>query len=160
MSDCPQTPEPTSEETSVSRRVFIRSGVAAAGACYAAALGYPIYKYLAAAAQKAEAESAVKELTLNDVDKLPAPSALMFKFGGRPALLIRHSADSWTALSAVCTHLGCTVQYSPEKDQISCACHGGVYNAATGANISGPPPKPLTAYRVVVNEGKAVISLA
>jgi len=30
--------------------------------------------------------------------------------------------------------------------------HGGVYNAYTGANVSGPPPKPLTLYKVAVNE--------
>jgi cytochrome b6-f complex iron-sulfur subunit len=157
MSDCPQEPEPNS---SISRRAFLRAGAAAAGACYAAALGYPVYEYLATAAHKAEAEGAQKEVVLNDIDKLPIPSALMFKFGGRPALLIRHGESSWTALSAVCTHLGCTVQFSPEKNQIFCACHGGIYDPATGANVSGPPPKPLSPYRVVVDQGKAVISRA
>ena len=155
MSDTPQTPEPP---VALSRRVFVKAGVAVVGACYAAALGYPVFKYLADAAVKADAEAAVKEVTLNDVDKIPAPGALIFKFNGRPALLIRHSADSWTALSAVCTHLGCTVQFHPEQDIISCACHGGVYNAMTGANISGPPPKPLALFHVVVAQGKAVIS--
>ena len=155
MSDCPKENEQTE---SMTRRVFLRSCMAVAGACYVAAVGYPVYKYLATAAEKAEAESAVKEVTLDDVEKLPIPSALMFKFGGRPALLIRHATDSWTALSAVCTHLGCTVQFYPEKQQISCACHGGVYDSTTGANISGPPPKPLTPYHVVVNQGKAVVS--
>ena len=157
MSDSPQEPE---QNSPLSRRAFIKAGAAVAGACYTAALGYPVFQYLATAAQKAETEAAVKEVTLNDVDKLPAPSALIFKFGGRPALLIRHADGMWTALSAVCTHLGCTVQFSPEKEQISCACHGGIYNASTGANISGPPPKPLTQFHVVVNQGKAVISRA
>ena len=149
----------TPEETpSLTRRVFVKAGIAAAGACYAAALGYPVYQYLAAAAQKAEAESAVKEVVLNDVDKLPVPSALMFKFAGHPALLIRHGDGAWTALTAVCTHLGCTVQFDAQRNLITCACHGGVYNAATGANISGPPPKPLTAFHVAVAEGKAVVT--
>lgn len=157
MSDKPQPPEP---DPSISRRVFIGTGAAVVGACYAAALGYPVYEYLAAAARKAETEGAEKEVTLDGVEKLPIPSAMMFKFGGRPALLIRHAESSWTALSAVCTHLGCTVQYSPEKNEIFCACHGGIYNAETGANISGPPPKPLQPYAVVVNQGKAVITRA
>ena len=157
MSDAAQEAE---ESSSISRRVFVRAGIAAAGACYAAALGYPIYQYLAAAAQKAQAEASVKEVVLGDVDKLPAPSALMFKFGGHPALLIRHAENSWTAMSAVCTHLGCTVQFDPAKGMITCACHGGTYNATTGANLSGPPPKPLTLYHVVVSNGKAVVSRA
>ena len=150
MSDAP--------EESLTRRVFVKAGIAAAGACYAAAMGYPIFEYLADAARKTEADSAVKEVTLNDVDKLPAPSALIFKFSGRPALLIHHADNTWTALSAVCTHLGCTVQYRPADNQIFCACHGGIYNSETGANISGPPPKPLTLYHVVVAQGKAVVS--
>ncbi len=150
MSDAP--------EESITRRIFVRTGIAAAGACYAAAMGYPVFQYLAAAAQKAEAESAVKEVILNDVEKLPAPSALMFKFGGHPALLIHHADKSWTALSAVCTHLGCTVEYDPHQERIACACHGGVYNPHTGGNVSGPPPKPLTLFHVVVADGKAVVS--
>ena len=149
----------TPEETpSMTRRTFVGAGIAAAGACYAAALGYPVFQYLAAAAQKAEAESAVKEVTLNDVDKLPIPSALMFKFSGQPALLIRHAADSWSAFSAVCTHLGCTVEFMPQQNVIHCACHGGIYDAATGATVSGPPPKPLTPFKVVVTQGKAVVT--
>jgi cytochrome b6-f complex iron-sulfur subunit len=147
-------------EELIPRRTFLKTGLATAGACYAVALGYPLYQYLADAARKSEAESAVKEVVLKDVDKLPAPSALMFKFAGRPALLIRHADNTWTALSAVCTHLGCTVQFDPGKDLITCACHGGVYNPATGANISGPPPKPLMQFHVVVAEGKAVVTRA
>ena len=71
------------------------------------------------------------------------------------------SADGrWIALTAVCTHLGCTVQYEPQADRIHCACHGGVYNAYTGANVSGPPPKPLKLFKVAVNEAGVEISRA
>lgn len=147
-------------QPSLTRRVFVRTSIAAAGACYAAALGYPVYQYLATAARKAEAESAVKEVTLDNVEALPVPSALVFKFGGHPALLIRHANNEFTALSAVCTHLGCTVQFDPAKQNIFCACHGGEYDAKTGANVSGPPPKPLTQFKVAIDNGKAVVSRA
>jgi len=156
-----QPPQIIPEEGNpTTRRVFVRVAMTVAGACYAAALGYPVYQYLASAAQKAETEASVKEVTLNDAAKLPAGSALMFKFAGRPAMLIHHADGGWSAFSAVCTHLGCTVEFDPKKAQITCACHGGVYNADTGANISGPPPKPLTPFRVAIVEGKAVISRA
>ena len=62
------------------------------------------------------------------------------------------------ALTAVCTHLGCTVQYEPQMDRIHCACHGGVYNAYTGANVSGPPPKPLKLFKVAVNDTGVEVS--
>jgi cytochrome b6-f complex iron-sulfur subunit len=134
--------------------------MAAAGAAYAAALGYPVYRYLATPAERSAALAAVKELTLEGADKLPRESALMFKFAGRPAILLHHADDTWTALTAVCTHLGCTVQFDKERKAIYCACHGGMYDPKTGANISGPPPKPLMKFAAQVLPGKVVISRA
>jgi cytochrome b6-f complex iron-sulfur subunit len=103
-------------------------------------------------------ETAVTEVTLKDAQKLPLGSVLMYKFGTRPALLIHHEDGRWISMTAVCTHLGCTVQYEPQADRIHCSCHGGVYNAYTGANVSGPPPKPLTLYKVAVNQDGILVS--
>jgi cytochrome b6-f complex iron-sulfur subunit len=50
------------------------------------------------------------------------------------------------------------VQYEPDADRIHCACHGGVYNAYTGANVSGPPPRPLRLFKVAVNETGVEVS--
>ncbi|MCX7824061.1 MAG: Rieske (2Fe-2S) protein, partial [Verrucomicrobiae bacterium] len=122
------------------------------------ALGYPIYRYLKSPVEKAAQEAAVTEVTLKDAQKLPAGSALMFRFGSKPSLLIHHSDGTWTALSAVCTHLGCTVQYQAEKQRIFCACHGGVYDPKDGRNVSGPPPKPLRRYEVKVTDAAVVVS--
>jgi cytochrome b6-f complex iron-sulfur subunit len=104
--------------------------------------------------------TAVTEVTLKDAQKLPPASVLMFKFGTSPAMLIHHEDGTWVAFSAVCTHLGCTVQYEPQANRIHCACHGGVYNAATGGNVSGPPPKPLTRFKVAVGEAGVEVSRA
>jgi cytochrome b6-f complex iron-sulfur subunit len=141
------------------RRAFL-AAAGAAGVCYAAALAYPIYRYLASPEEMALSATAVTEVTLKDAQKLPAGSVLMFKFGTRPAMLIHHTDGRWISMTAVCTHLGCTVQYEPQLDRIHCACHGGVYNAYTGANVSGPPPKPLTLYKVAVNDAGVVVSRA
>jgi cytochrome b6-f complex iron-sulfur subunit len=132
------------------RRAFLAIA-GAAGACWAAAMAYPVYRYLASPSEMALSAAAVTEVTLKDAQKLPAGSALMFKFGPSPAMLIHHQDGRWIALSAVCSHLGCTVQYEPQMDRIHCACHGGVYNAYTGANVSGPPPRPLKLFKVAVN---------
>ena len=139
------------------RRAFL-AAAGAAGVCYAAALAYPVYRYLASPGEMALSASAVTEVTLKEAQKLPAGSALMFKFGPSPAMLIHHEDGRWIALSAVCSHLGCTVQYEPQADRIHCACHGGVYNAYTGANVSGPPPKPLKLFKVAVSETGVEVS--
>jgi len=141
------------------RRAFL-AAAGAAGVLYTAALVYPIYRYLASPEEMALSATAVTEVTLKDAHKLPAGSVLMFKFGTRPAMLIHHEDGRWISMTAVCTHLGCTVQYESQADRIHCACHGGVYNAYTGANVSGPPPKPLTLYKVAVNDTGVQVSRA
>ena len=146
-------------ESTPTRRVFL--GVAAtAGLCYVGAIGYPIYRYLASPAEMAASESAVREVTLDKAQTLPLASALMFHFGSSPAMLIHGADDSWVAFSAVCTHLGCTVKFEPELNRIHCSCHGGVYNAYTGANVSGPPPKPLKLFKVAVSDTGVDVSRA
>lgn len=142
-----------------SRRAFLVAA-GAAGLCYTAALAYPIYRYLASPAEMAENATAVTEVMLKDAEKLPKGSVLMFKFGAAPAMLIHHADGRWVSMTAVCTHLGCTVQYEPGPDRIHCSCHGGVYNAYTGANVSGPPPKPLKLFKVTLNGADAVVSRA
>jgi cytochrome b6-f complex iron-sulfur subunit len=99
-------------------------------------------------------------VVLDDAAKLPRNAAMMFKFGTQPAMLIHHDDDTWTALSAVCTHLGCTAGYEPVEKRVFCPCHGGVYDAKTGANVAGPPPKPLTVFQVKNADGKMVVSRA
>lgn len=148
------------EPESQSRRTFVKVAIGGVTLAYAAAIGYPVYRYLASSVEKSVAESAVTDVSLPDADKLPKGSVLMFKFGSRPALLIHHEDDSWVALDAVCTHLGCTVAFDKANNRIHCACHGGVYDANTGENISGPPPRPLKKYALKVNPGNVFVSRA
>jgi cytochrome b6-f complex iron-sulfur subunit len=145
-------------ETATRRTFLVAAG--AAGLAYTAALAYPIYRYLASPEEMALSAAAVTEVTLKDAQKLAKGSVLMFKFGSAPAMLIHHEDNTWVAMTAVCTHLGCTVQYEPQANRIHCACHGGVYNAETGANVSGPPPKPLKLFKVAVNETGVQVSRA
>lgn len=153
-----KTPAESSTETTSRRGFLVAAG--AAGLCYVTALGYPVYRYLASPMEMAASSSAITEVTLKDAQKLPAGSVLMFKFGTAPAMLIHHKDNSWVALTAVCTHLGCTVQYEPQASRIHCACHGGVYDPRTGANVSGPPPKPLKMFKVGVSEDGVLVSRA
>jgi cytochrome b6-f complex iron-sulfur subunit len=160
MSDSVSSTFETVDPDDLSRHAFLRIALGGAGAVYAAALGYPVYRYLASPVEKAALASSVSEVTLKDANKLPLGGVLMFKFGAKASLLIHHADGTWTALSAVCTHLGCTVQYQPEQQRIYCACHGGVYDPKTGGNVAGPPPKPLQRYEVKLVGEDAVVSRA
>ncbi len=52
------------------RRAFL-AAAGAAGICYAAALAYPVYRYLASPNEMALSAAAVTEVTLKDAQKLP-----------------------------------------------------------------------------------------
>ncbi len=55
--------------------------------------------------------------------------------------------ESFVAYSAICTHLGCTVNAQLEDDgNIACPCHGSRFNPAAGAAvINGPANRALPA---------------
>ena len=68
-----------------------------------------------------------------------------------PAVLIRGD-KGFTALSLVCTHLGCTVESQPEG--FSCPCHGSRFDPQ-GNVLRGPATKSLTPLRVeTMSDGK------
>ncbi|MDP9118529.1 MAG: Rieske (2Fe-2S) protein [Actinomycetota bacterium] len=67
---------------------------------------------------------------------------------GGPVVVAQPSAGAVVAFSAVCTHQGCPV--SPAGKQFQCPCHGSVYDAFTGAVISGPARRPLAPIPVKV----------
>jgi len=148
------------DQDAITRRSFVK--VAVGGIClvYLGAVGYPVYRYLMSPVEKSEINAAIKNVTLDNAQSLPNGSVMLFKFGPYPSLLIHHTNGEWVAFNAVCSHLGCTVKYHSDQDKIICACHGGQYDAHTGQNISGPPPKPLEKYVVVVNKTSVSVSRA
>jgi nitrite reductase/ring-hydroxylating ferredoxin subunit len=63
--------------------------------------------------------------------------------------------NSFRAVSAVCTHLGCTVNLS--GNGFHCPCHGSVFDQG-GAVRSGPAPAPLTWFELTLSrDGHLVI---
>jgi len=50
-------------------------------------------------------------------------------------------------VSGVCTHIGCTIRWSEERNRFECPCHGSMFSA-DGAVTAGPAPKPLPWYEV------------
>jgi cytochrome b6-f complex iron-sulfur subunit len=115
---------------------------------------YPIYSYLNP--PKAP-EVDVSNLEIAKVSEVPDNSSKMFKMGNKPGILIRTPDGQFRAFSAVCTHLDCTVQYKPDEKLIWCACHNGKYDL-NGKNISGPPPAPLTPYKLTIKDDEIFVS--
>ncbi len=115
---------------------------------------YPAIRYII---PPPVAESTSRSVVAAKVDELKRNSGKVFKFGSKPALLVRTADGTYRAFSAVCTHLNCTVQYREDLHQIWCACHNGLYDLE-GRNVSGPPPRPLQMFEVHVQGEDVVVT--
>jgi cytochrome b6-f complex iron-sulfur subunit len=63
-----------------------------------------------------------------------------------PAILI-HTQSGFSALSLICTHLGCTLEH--DADGFACPCHNSRFDA-DGKVTHGPATKYLQSLRVEV----------
>jgi thiosulfate dehydrogenase (quinone) large subunit len=73
---------------------------------------------------------------------------------GDPAWMVHPAGETFVAFNATCTHAGCPVQYDSSSVQFVCPCHGGIYDARTGAVLQGPPQTPLRPITVQVVSGQ------
>lgn len=136
------------------KRKFLKFLLSGGLTALAASIVYPILAYMKPPKQGEVEVTSVKAGKLSELEK---DSGKIVKFGTKPVILIRTPNDELRALSATCTHLDCTVQYRKDLGLIWCACHNGKYDV-NGRNVSGPPPRPLDEYRVVVQGDEIVIS--
>jgi len=98
------------------------------------------------------------------------------KFLPEQRLFVFREGKVFHAVSAICTHLGCTVRAEalpqPETMEVGgapmrvthrflCPCHGSKYTG-DGKVVSGPAPKPLAWYHLEISpdDGQLVVDLA
>lgn len=138
---------------------------------------------LVAAALGAPAALAFRSLVPNALYEQP----LRFKagpvgsFAGGATFLpaqrvfIFREAHTFHCISAVCTHLGCTVQLARQLAptapgaagapaaavEFHCPCHGSKYRG-DGTPYSGPAPRPLDYFQLAIapDDGQLVVDLA
>lgn len=110
--------------------------------------------------------------------KLGAPAEYPdgLKFLADERLYVFREGNTFHAMSAVCTHLGCTVRavamaqatsadIGGRKTRLTheflCPCHGSKYHG-DGTNYAGPAPRPLKWFRlsVAADDGQLVVDLA
>ena len=136
------------------RRRFVNALLGSGVAATLTSVFYPILQFIM---PPTVAESGEMSVVAARVDDLPPNTGRIFKFGNRPGLVIRTGEGEWRAFAATCTHLSCTVAYSPDVRMITCACHNGQFDL-NGRNVAGPPPRPLEAYTVNVRGDEVVVS--
>lgn len=134
-----------------SRRTFLGVCLGGLATIAAAAVSWPLFRYLA---PRSGSENAGK-VVIPDKDVIEG-EAKFFEFAGSSAVLVRKRGGDLVALSAVCTHLGCIVQWEMGKQDFLCPCHGGHYSA-DGVVTAGPPPKPLKKLPFTVAGGNITV---
>ncbi len=119
------------------RRTFLKSVLALLSSTAAVSFGYPMLRFLEPAAIKsAKIKFEIKK------SEIPIGEAKDIVFNNKPVIIINRPKKGYIALSRVCTHLGCLVEYDRGKNILLCPCHAGTFNME-GNVISGPPPRPL-----------------
>ena len=117
-------------EQGMKRRAFLKKGVTQA--LYAAAgliLAWPVFSFVT------YRKNRKKEIIFAPGEQA---SGVTFKEG---VFLVKEKGTR-RALSARCTHLGCTLRYDPVARRFRCPCHGSVFDLG-GGRISGPARKNL-----------------
>ena len=66
--------------------------------------------------------------------------------------LFTEDGTNYTALSAVCTHLGCNVHMNEEGEGFRCPCHEA-YFSRNGDVVSGPPRRGLVSLDAKIEAG-------
>jgi cytochrome b6-f complex iron-sulfur subunit len=79
--------------------------------------------------------------------------------GARNAIIVVRKDDTTVAaLSATCTHLGCTVAYTAESGELDCPCHGSAFSLE-GRVLNGPATLPLSSYTADLTADSVIVTL-
>lgn len=138
----------------VGRRRLLDLLLSGSVVAFLAAVFYPVVRYLTPPPIR---EDVATTAIAAKVTEIKPNAGKVFRFGTKPGIVVRLQSGEWRAFSAVCTHLQCTVQYRDDLERIWCPCHNGQFDL-TGRNVSGPPPKPLEAFDVIVKGDDVVVS--
>jgi cytochrome b6-f complex iron-sulfur subunit len=63
------------------------------------------------------------------------------------------------AMSAICPHLRCIVNWNEVLKKFECPCHGAKF-VQSGEVLEGPPPRPLDLFKLEIVAGNLVVDTA
>ncbi|MDQ0197521.1 QcrA and Rieske domain-containing protein [Neobacillus ginsengisoli] len=149
----------------VSRRQFLSYTLTGVGGFMAAGMLMPMVRFAVDPVLKKEAGGNFIPTKQKVADLTDQPVRVDFTFKQKDAWYesdvtntawVYKEGGKIVALSPICKHLGCTVNWNTDKahpNQFFCPCHFGRYEK-NGKNIPGtPPPQPLDTYPVQEKDG-------
>ncbi len=83
--------------------------------------------------------------------------AMLIDMGNDTVMVIRTSATAAIALSAICTHAGCSMDFDAARERLTCPCHGSEFDE-TGRVTNGPARTPLRVYTATLANNTITVS--
>ncbi len=139
---------------STTRRIFMKILM---GGIFGGLIGwflYPIFRYLIPP-KNSNQDSDIININTAEV---PVGKSKIVNYKDTPTIVIRTDYGLF-ALTAVCTHLGCIVQWDESNQEIVCPCHAAKYDL-NGNVKSGPAPRPLTVVKARIVDDKILVGEA
>jgi cytochrome b6-f complex iron-sulfur subunit len=132
----------------IDRRDFLKKSFAAVIAGTAILSAFDIKNLIASAADDyAESSSPTpKTISLDDYPDLQSVNGYIFL--NDKVIVIRTGQTKFIALSLICSHKQCTVDY--DGSSFECPCHGSTYSKS-GKVTNGPATKNLKSYATTLN---------
>ncbi|MBI4520144.1 MAG: ubiquinol-cytochrome c reductase iron-sulfur subunit [Gemmatimonadetes bacterium] len=143
-------------EVDTPRRRALEVIIGGALAALGVGMAIPVVGYVRA--PERTGEHGGTRVQVAELAELPPGSALKVALDDRPVLVLNVDGEV-RAFSAICTHLGCIVLWDDTGQFIHCPCHDGRFDT-NGQVISGPPPAPLPAIPVAVEDGRVYLGRA
>ena len=126
----------------VTRRALLQGGIGAAAGLAAGALGFAALRGPATSSNGGLVGGSSPLVSgegfwqaVTTTADLPAGSAVRFTTAAFDGYVV-NDAGEIRALSSVCTHMGCTLHYRPDWQDLRCPCHGASFDL-TGALANG-----------------------
>ena len=92
------------------------------------------------------------QVVITQVSALVAGEGFNFTANdGTDAILFKTKDEKVYALSRICTHEGCSVDFDLVQNKLICPCHGATYEALDGNVISGPTQRSLKKINVKID---------
>ncbi len=155
-----------SKKRSLSRRNFMSIATWAIGGLIGAGLGIPAITYITGPARKGDQNQDWIRIGPTSKVELNTPTLFKTTITKQTGWIVNEEEISvyiltengrdFTAMTNICTHLGCRVRWISGDNEFFCPCHNAVFDK-NGEVVKGPPPRPLDRFELKVEDDQLYI---